>query len=59
MCLRNNFVCRRIQSVGQNVPKNAVEMLEDFLQKMQGQFVNLASMDEMLCYFDVSRSSTI
>ena len=48
-------------SVGQKVPKNAVEIAEQFLEDMKniGEFANLANMDETPCYFDIPRSSTI
>ena len=32
MCRRNNLVHRRVTSVGQKVPKNAVEIAEQFLE---------------------------
>ena len=61
MCRRNNLVHRRVTSVGQKVPKNAVEIAEQFLEDMKniGEFANLANMDETPCYFDIPRSSTI
>ena len=61
MCRRNNLVHRRVTSVGQKVPKNAVEIAEEFLEDMKntGEFANLANMDETPCYFDIPRSSTI
>ena len=56
-----NLVHRRVTSVSQKVPKNAVEIAEQFLEDMKniGEFVNLANMDETPCYFDIPRSSTI
>ena len=61
MCRRNDFTRRIVTSVGQKVPKNAVEIAEAFLQKMKdiGQFAILANMDETPCYYDVPRSTTI
>ena len=55
-----NLVHRRVTSVSQKVPKNAVEIAEQFLEDMKniGEFVNLANMDETPCYFDIPRSST-
>ena len=49
MCRRNNLVHRRVTSVGQKVPKNAVEIAEQFLEDMKniGEFANLANMDEL------------
>ena len=35
MCRRNNLVHRRVTSVGQKVPGNAVEIAEDFLDEMR------------------------
>ena len=47
-------------SVDQNIPENAVELSEDFLNDMKhkGQFSNMASLDETPCYFEIPRSST-
>ena len=61
MSRRNNLVHRRVTSVGQKVPKNAVEIAEQFLEDMKniGEFENLANMDETPCYFDIPRPSTI
>ena len=61
MCHRNNLVHRRVTSVGQKVPKNAIEIAEQFLEDMKniGEFANFANMDETPCYFDIPRSSTI
>ena len=61
MYRRNNLVHRRVTSVGDKVPKNAVEIAEQHLEDMKniGEFANLASMDETPCYFDIPRSSTI
>ena len=61
MCRRNSLVHHRVTSFGQKVPKNAVEIAEQFLEDMKniGEFPNLANMDETPCYFDIPRSSTI
>ena len=61
MCRRNNLVHGRVTSVGQRVPKNAVEIAEQFLEDMKntGELANLANMGETPCYFDITRSSTI
>ena len=61
MCRRSNLVHRRVTSVGQKVPKNAVEIAAQFLEdtKNIGEFANLANMDETPCYFEIPRSSTI
>ena len=61
MCHRNNLVHRRVTSVGQKVPKNVLEIAEEFLEDMKniGEFTNLPNMDESPCYLDVPRSSTI
>ena len=61
MCSRNNLVNRRVTSVGQKVPKNAVETAEQFLKVVKNisEFANLANMDETPCYFDIPRSSAI
>ena len=61
MCPRNNLVHRRVTSVGQKVPKNAVEIAEQFLEVVKNisEFANLANMDETPCYFDIPRSSAI
>ena len=61
ICRRNNLVHRRVTSVGQKVPKNAVEIAEQFLEVVKNisEFANLANMDETPCYFDISRSSAI
>ena len=61
MCRRNNLVYHRVTSVGEKVPKNAVEISEQFLKDMKniGEFENLANMDETPCYFDIPRSSAI
>ena len=61
MCRRNNLVPRRVMSVGQKVPKNAVEIAEQFREDMKNisEFANPANMDETPCYFDIPRSSTI
>ena len=55
MYRRNSLVRRRVTSFGQKVPKNAVEIAEQFLEDMKniGEFANLANMDETLCYFDI------
>ena len=60
MCNRNNLVHCRVTSVAQKVPRNAVEIAEQFLEDMKniGEFANLANMDETLCYFDIPQSST-
>ena len=52
MCRRNNLVHRRVTSVDQKVPKNAVEIAEQFVEDMKniGEFANLANMDETPCY---------
>ena len=61
MCRRNNLVHCRVTSVGQKVPKNAVEIAEQFLEVVKNisEFANLANMDETPCYFDIPRSSAI
>ena len=61
ICRRNNLVHRRVTSVGQKVPKNAVEIAEQFLEVVKNisEFANLANMDETPCYFDIPRSSAI
>ena len=61
MCRRNNLIHHRVTSVGQKVPKNAVEIAEQFLEDMKntGELANLANMVETPCYFDILRSSTI
>ena len=61
MCRRNDLVHRRVRCVGQKVPKNGVEIAEQFLEDMKniGEFANVANMDETPCYFDIPRSSTI
>ena len=61
MCRSNSLVHHRVTSIGQKVPKNAVEIAEQFLEDMKniGEFPNLANMDETPCYFDIPRSSTI
>ena len=61
ICRRNNLVHRRVTSVGQKVPKNAVEIAEQFLEVVKNisEFSNLANMDETPCYFDIPRSSAI
>ena len=61
MCCRNNLVHRRVTSVGQKVPDNAVEIAERFLDDMKniGEFANIANIDETPCYFDIPRPSTI
>ena len=59
MCHRNNLVHHRVPpSVGQKVPKNAVEVAEQFLKDMKNisEFANLEYMDETPCYFDIPRS---
>ena len=55
MCCRNSLVHHRVTSIGQKVPKNAVEIAEQFLEDMKNidEFGNLANMDETLCYFDI------
>ena len=55
MCRRNSLVHHQVPSFGQKVPKNAVEIAEQFLEDMKniGEFANLANMDETLCYFDI------
>ena len=55
MSRRNNLVHYRVTSFGQKVPKNAVEIAEQFLEDMKNidEFGNLANMDETLCYFDI------
>ena len=60
MCRTNNLVHRRVTSVGQKVPKHAVEIAEQFLEDMKniGEFANLANMDETLCYFDIPQLLT-
>ena len=61
MCRRNNSVHYRVTSVGQKVPKNAIEIADQFLEDMKniGEFVNLTNLDETPCYFDIPPSSTI
>ena len=61
MCRRNNLVHCRVTSIGQKVPKNAIEIADQFLEDMKniGEFVNLTNMDETPCYFDIPPSSTI
>ena len=61
MCSRNNLINDRVTSVGQKVPKNAVETAEQFLEVVKNisEFANLANMDETPCYFDIPRSSAI
>ena len=61
MCHRNNLVHCRVTSVGQKVPKNAIEIADQFLEDIKkiGEFVNLTNKDETPCYFDIPRSSTI
>ena len=56
MYRRNSLVRRRVTSFGQKVPKNAVEIAEQFLEDMKniGEFANLANMDETPCYFDIA-----
>ena len=51
MCRRNNLVHCRVTSVGQKVPKNVVEIAEQFLEEMKiiCEFSNLANMDETPC----------
>ena len=39
MCSRNNLVNRRVTSVGQKVPKNAVETAEQFLEVVNLQIL--------------------
>ena len=58
---RNNLAYRRVTRVGQKVPKNAVEIAEQFLEDMKniGEFANLGNMDETPSYFDIPISSTI
>ena len=60
MCRRNNLVHCRVTSVGQKVPKNAIEIADQFLEDMKniGEFVNLTNMDETPCYFDIPPTST-
>ena len=57
MCRRNNLNHRRVTSVGQKVPKNDVEIAEQFPEDMKniGEFANLVTP----YYFDIPRSSTI
>ena len=52
ICRRNNLVYRRVTSVGQKVPKNSVEIAEQFLEDMKNisEFANLANMDETPCF---------
>ena len=61
MCIRNQLVNRRVTSIGQKFPDNAVELAEEFLKDMKniGDFSNIANMDETPCYFDIPRTSTI
>ena len=61
MCRRNNLVHRRVTSIRQKVPKNAVEIAEQFLEVVKNisELANLANMDETPCYFDIPRSSAI
>ena len=61
MCRRNNLVHCRVTSIGQKVPKNAIEIADQFLEDMKniGEFINLTNMDETPCYFDIPPSSTI
>ena len=51
MCTRNNLSHRRVTSVGQKVPENAVEIAEEFLKDMMeiGEFSNFVNMDETPC----------
>ena len=60
-CATENLVHCRVTSVGQKVPKNAIEIADQFLQDMKnfGEFANLANIDETPCYFDIPRSSII
>ena len=60
MCIRNVLSYRHDMSVDQNIPENAVELSEDFLNDMKhkGEFSNMASIDETPCYFEIPRSST-
>ena len=61
MSRRNNLVHHRVTSVGQKVPKNAVEIAKQFLEDKKdiGEFANLRNMDQTPCYSDIPRSSTI
>ena len=61
MCHKNNLVHHQVTSVGQKVKKNAVEIVEQFIEDMKniGEFANLEKMDETPCFFDIPRSSTI
>ena len=61
MYRRNNLVHSRVTSVGEKIPKNVIEIAEQFLEDMKniGEFANLANMDETPCYFDIAWSSTI
>ena len=58
---RLNLVHCRVTSVGQKVPKNAIEIADQFLQDMKnfGEFANLANIDETPCYFNIPRPSII
>ena len=61
MYRRNNLVHGRVTSVGEKIPKNVIEIAEQFLEdtKNIGEFANLANMDETSCCFDILRSSAI
>ena len=52
MSRRNNLVHYRVTSFGQKVPKNSVEIAEQFLEDMKNisEFANLANMDETPCF---------
>ena len=43
MCHKNNLVHHQVTSVGQKVKKNAVEIVEQFIEDMKniGEFANL------------------
>ena len=60
-CATENLVHCRVTSVGQKVPKNAIEIADQFLQDMKnfGEFANLANIDETTCYFNIPRPSII
>ena len=55
MCHRNNLFHCRVTSVGQKLPKNTVEIAQQFLEDMKNidEFANHANMDETSCYFDI------
>ena len=61
MYRRNNLVHGRVTSVGEKIPKNVIEIAEQFLEDMKniGEFANLANMDETSCCFDILRSSQL